>query len=169
MSARGELEIAAAIQILVDRDLEVLSHQIRGWWKDTGKPEDILEANRIVLEMLEAPRRGTLGGGGRVEGRVQIGEGSTVVNSLIRGPAILGDDVHVEDAFIGPYTAIGDGCRLVRCEVENSIVMEGCSIEDLPRRMDGSLVGRDVRIVRSDGKPRAFRFVLGDGSQIGIT
>jgi len=168
-SDRGELEITDAIQDLVDRDLEVLSHKVRGWWKDTGMPEDILEANRIVLEMLEVPRQGALPDGSRIEGRVQLGEGTTIVNSLIRGPAIIGDGVHVEDAFVGPYTSIGDGCRLVRCEVENSIVMQGSCIEDLPRRMDGSLVGREVRVVRSAGKPRAYRFILGDGSQIGIT
>ena len=98
-----------------------------------------------------------------------MGEGVTVVDSLIRGPAIIGDGVHLEEAFIGPYTSIGSDCSLVRCEVENSIVMQGARIEDLPRRMDGSLIGRDVRIARSDGKPKAYRFVLGDGSQIGIT
>jgi glucose-1-phosphate thymidylyltransferase len=168
-SVRGELEITDAIQNLIDRGRQVMSHQVRGWWKDTGKPEDILEANRIVLEKLEAPRRRGHDPGSRIEGRVILGHDVTIVDSLIRGPAIIGDGVRLEGAFVGPYTSIGDGCSLVRCEVENSIIMQGTRIEDLPRRMDGSLIGRDVRIVRSDGKPKAYRFVLGDGSQIGIT
>ena len=141
LSARGELEITDAIQDLIDRGLEVLSHQVHGWWKDTGMPEDILEANRIILETLEVPRHGALTDGGRIEGRVRLGEGVTIRNSLIRGPAVIGDGVHLEDAFIGPYTSIGDSCRLVRCEVENSIVMEGCRIEDLPAT-HGRLSGR---------------------------
>jgi glucose-1-phosphate thymidylyltransferase len=168
-SQRGELEITDAIQDLIDRDQEVLSHQVRGWWKDTGMPEDILEANRIVLEKIDASRQSAIEDDSRIEGRVVLGADTRISNSLVRGPAIIGDGVHLEEAFIGPYTSIGDGCRLVRCEVENSIVMQGTRIEDLPRRMDGSLIGRDVRIARSEGKPAAYRFVLGDGSQIGIT
>ena len=167
-SARGELEITDAIQDLVDRGLEVMSHQVHGWWKDTGKPEDILEANRIVLGTLDVPPRAALPDGSRIEGRVALGDDVEISRSLIRGPAIIGSGVRLDEAFIGPYTSIGDGCRLSRCEIENSIVMEGSRLEDLPRRVDGSLLGRDVRVTRSEGKPRAFRFVLGDGSQIRI-
>lgn len=167
-SDRGELEITDAIQDLIDRGLEVLAHQVQGWWKDTGKPEDILEANRIVLGALQAPPRAALPDGSRIEGRVVLGDDVEISRSLIRGPAILGSGVKLDEAFVGPYTSIGDGCRLSRCEIENSIVMAGSRLEDLPRRVDASLIGRDVRISRSEGKPRAFRFVLGDGSQIRI-
>jgi len=167
-SERGELEITDAIQDLVDRGLEVLPHQVRGWWKDTGKPEDILEANRIVLETLAVSRHGVLGDDSRIEGRVEIGEDVEISRSLIRGPAIIGNGVHLEEAFIGPSTSIGDGCRITRAEIENSIVMSGSRLEDLPRRIDASLIGRDVWVGRSEGKPRAFRFVLGDGSQLRI-
>lgn len=168
-SARGELEITDAIQDMVERGLDVHPHVVRGWWKDTGKLEDMLEANRIVLETLEAKRRGDLPDGSRIEGRVELGRGVTIVDSLIRGPVVIGDGVRIEHAFVGPYTAIGDGCTIVRCEIENSIVMEGSELRDVPMRVDGSLLGRNVRIVKTDFKPRAYRFMLGDNSEVGIT
>ena len=164
-SARGELEITDAIQDLIDRGLEVLPHQVGGWWKDTGKPEDILEANRIVLETLDVPRRGRLEDGSRIEGRVALGRDVRISGSVVRGPVILGDGVTLHEAYVGPYTSIGDGCTLARCEIENSIVMEGSRLEDLPRRIEESLIGRDVLVKRAAGQPRALRFVLGDGSR----
>ncbi|HEX5759274.1 MAG TPA: glucose-1-phosphate thymidylyltransferase [Thermoanaerobaculia bacterium] len=174
-SKRGELEITDAIQDLIDRGLDVHPHVVRGWWKDTGKLEDMLEANRIVLEALEVRRGGDpekLGGpgdGSRVEGRVQLGTGVEIVDSLIRGPVVIGDGTRLEHAFVGPYTSIGDRCTLVRCEIENSIVLSDCEIRDIPLRIDGSLVGRNVRIVKTDYKPKAYRFMLGDNSEVGIT
>src|SRR5918992_865600 len=134
-SARGELEITDAIQDLIDRGLDVHPHIVRGWWKDTGKLEDMLEANRIVLEGLEV-RRGVLpegiDGGSRIEGRVQIGEGVQMIDSLVRGPVVIGDGARLEHAFIGPYTSIGERCTLMRCEMENSIVLADCEIRDIP-------------------------------------
>ncbi|HEX6203452.1 MAG TPA: glucose-1-phosphate thymidylyltransferase, partial [Thermoanaerobaculia bacterium] len=100
---------------------------------------------------------------------VELGEGVTIVDSLIRGPVVIGDGVTIEHAFIGPYTAIGDGCTICRCEVENSIVMAGSELRDIPLRMDGSLLGRNVRIVKTDFKPKAYRVMLGDNSEVGIT
>ena len=168
-SKRGELEITDAIQDLVEHGFDVHPHIVRGWWKDTGKLEDMLEANRIVLETLEVKRQGPLEDGTRIEGRVQLGEGVTIVDSLIRGPVVIGDGVTIEHAFVGPYTAIGDGCTICRCEVENSIIMAGSELRDIPLRMDGSLLGRNVRIVKTDFKPKAYRFMLGDNSEVGIT
>jgi glucose-1-phosphate thymidylyltransferase len=172
-SARGELEITDAIQDLIDRGLDVHPHIVRGWWKDTGKLEDMLEANRIVLEGLEVPRAGldarTLGSGSRIEGRVQIGAGVELIDSLVRGPVVIGDGTRLEHAFVGPYTSIGERCTLVRCEMENSIVLADCEIRDIPLRIDGSLIGRNVRIVKTDFKPKAYRFMLGDNSEVGIT
>jgi glucose-1-phosphate thymidylyltransferase len=171
-SARGELEITDAIQDLIDRGLDVHPHIVRGWWKDTGKLEDMLEANRIVLEGLEVPRGAKpagLGDGSRIEGRVQIGEGVELVDSLVRGPVVIGDGARLEHAFVGPYTSIGERCTLVRCEMENSIVLADCEIRDIPLRIDGSLIGRNVRIVKTDYKPKAYRFMLGDNSEVGIT
>lgn len=171
-SARGELEITDAIQDLIDRGLDVHPHIVRGWWKDTGKLEDMLEANRIVLEGLEARPAADLAGidgDSRIEGRVHIGDGVVLIDSLVRGPAVIGDGTRLEHAFVGPYSSIGDRCTLVRCEMENSIVLSDCEIRDIPLRIDGSLIGRNVRIVKTDYKPKAYRFMLGDNSEVGIS
>jgi glucose-1-phosphate thymidylyltransferase len=174
-SARGELEITDAIQDLIDRGLDVHPHIVRGWWKDTGKLDDMLEANRIVLEGMEVRRGGNLGKhgeigtGSRIEGRVQIGEGVELIDSLVRGPVVIGDGARLEHAFVGPYTSIGERCTLVRCEMENSIVLADSEIRDIPLRIDGSLIGRNVRIVKTDFKPKAYRFMLGDNSEVGIS
>ncbi len=168
-SARGELEITDAIQDLIDHGLSVHPHIVRGWWKDTGKLDDMLEANRIVLETLVVPRHGDLGGGSRIEGRVQLGRDVEIVDSLVRGPVVIGDGARLEHAFVGPYTSIGERCTLERCEVENSIILADCEIRDIPLRIDASLIGRNVRIVKTDFKPKAYRFMLGDNSEVGIT
>ncbi len=167
-SKRGELEITDAIQDLIDRRLTVHPHRVKGWWKDTGKLEDMLEANHIVLERIETVHHGEVGTRSRVEGRVQLGEGVELVDSLVRGPVILGAGTRLENAFVGPYTSIGDGCQLVRCEVENSIVLAQCEIRDIPLRIDGSLIGRNTRIARTDFKPKAYRFMLGDNCEVGV-
>ena len=171
-SARGELEITDAIQDLIDRGLDVHPHIVRGWWKDTGKLDDMLEANRIVLEGLEVRRGanlGKIGRGSRIEGRVQLGEGVEIVDSLVRGPVVIGDGTRLENAFVGPYTSIGERCALVCCEMENSIVLADSEIRDIPLRIDGSLIGRNVKITKTDFKPKAYRFMLGDNSEVGIT
>jgi glucose-1-phosphate thymidylyltransferase len=168
-SARGELEITDAIQDLVDRGLDVHPHKVRGWWKDTGKVGDMLEANRIVLEASDVKRRRVREGGVRLEGKVEMGEGVEITDSTIRGPVTIGAGAKIDHAFVGPYTAIGEGCTLSHCEIENSIVMENCEIRDVPLRIDGSLIGREVKIVKKDWKPKAYRFVLGDQSEVGIS
>jgi len=168
-SARGELEITDAIQDLIDRGLEVHPHLVRGWWKDTGKLEDMLEANRIVLEGIEPLRASEVGAGSRIEGRVSLGANVEIVDSLVRGPVVIGDGTRLESAFVGPYTSIGERCTLVCCELENSIVLADSTIRDIPLRIDGSLIGRNVRIVKTDQKPKAYRFMVGDNSEVGIT
>ncbi len=169
-SKRNELEITDAIQNLIDRGFEVHPHKVRGWWKDTGKLADMLEANRIVLESFDIHRgTGKVGEGSAIEGRVDLGEGVELIDTLVRGPAVIGAGSRLEHAFVGPYTSIGSGCQLVRCEIENSIVLEGCEIRDVPLRIDGSLVGRNARIVKTDYKPKAYRFMLGDNSEVGVT
>jgi len=168
-SARGELEITDAIQDLIDRGFSVHPHTVRGWWKDTGKLDDMLEANRIVLESLDLHRgAGHVDGDSVIEGRVSLGDGVELVNSTVRGPAVIGDGCRLENTFVGPYTSIGDGCTLIGCEIENSIVLSGGEIRDIGGRIDGSLMGRNVRIVKSQVKPRAYRFMLGDNSEVGI-
>ncbi len=171
-SGRGELEITDAIQDLIDRGLDVHPHIVRGWWKYTGKLEDMLEANRIILEALDARRGvslGPIGQGSRIEGRVEIGQGVELIDSLVRGPVVIGDGARIENAFVGPYTSIGERCKLVCCEVENSIILADAEISNTPMRIDGSLIGRNVKITKTDFKPKAYRFMLGDNSEVGIT
>lgn len=167
-SARGELEITDAIQYLVDAGYVVRPHIITGWWKDTGKVEDMLEANRIVLDGKERLVAGSVDGESRVEGKAVIEAGATVVRSVVRGPCIIGADAVVEDSFIGPYTAVGPRCRIVSCEVENSIVLEGSTLVQLPQRLEGCLIGKGVTVVRGNGRPQALRLVVGDHSRVEI-
>jgi len=167
-SRRGELEITDAIQDLLDRGLTVKPHIVQGWWKDTGKLEDMLEANRIVLDTLDKGLPPKLAGCS-IEGRVEIGEGAEIIDSVVRGPVILGAGARVEHAFIGPYTSIGDRCKITRCEIENSIVLADSEIRDVPLRIDGSLIGRNVKIVKTDIKPKAYRFMVGDNSEVGVS
>jgi len=168
-SARGELEITDAIQHLIDGRKDVRSQIVTGWWKDTGKIEDMLEANRIVLGGLGSRIEGTVSPDCRVEGDVVIGPGTRVAGSTLRGPLILGRDCVIEDAFVGPFSAIHDRCVVRSSEIENSIVLEDARIEGLkPRRMESSLVGRDVAIVRTDLPPVCYRFNVGDQSRIEV-
>ena len=170
-SLRGELEITDAIQDLIDRGLDVHPHIVRGWWKDTGKLEDMLEANRIVLESRESPGSAGVrlaGTGSRLEGRVELGLGVELVETVVRGPVVIGDGARLTHAFVGPYTSIGERCTLAHCEIENSIVLADCEIRDIPLRIDSSLIGRNVKIVKTDLRPRAYRFMLGDNSEVGI-
>jgi glucose-1-phosphate thymidylyltransferase len=166
-SARGELEITDAIQYLIDQGLRVDPSEVTGWWKDTGKLEDMLEANRLILDVLEPRIDGTLEGS-TIEGRVVVEAGARLINSSVRGPAIIGAGALVEDAYVGPYSAISTGVVIRRAEVEHSIFLEDSRVEDIDARIESSLVGRGVVIARSDAKPRAYRFMVGDSSSIGL-
>ncbi len=167
-SARGELEITDAIQHLIETGRDVRSHIIKGWWKDTGKLEDMLEANRVALSAVERDIRGKVDGQSRVIGEVVLEEGAIVENSELRGPLIIGAGTVVQNAYIGPFTAVSTGCRIVGAEIEFSIILEDCRIESLPRRIERSLVGKNVRISQAPTKPRAFRFMVGDNSEIQV-
>jgi glucose-1-phosphate thymidylyltransferase len=166
-SARGELEITDAIQHLVDGGLRVEPHIVQGWWKDTGRLDDMLEANRLVLDTIETRVEGEMAGS-TTHGRVIVEAGARLENATVRGPAIIGAGARLTDCYIGPYTAVGPGCVIDRAEVEHSILLEGSSVEGLDGRMESCLLGRNVRIGRSTGQPRAFRFMVGDNSEIGI-
>jgi glucose-1-phosphate thymidylyltransferase len=166
-SGRGELEITDAIQRLIDTGLTVRPHVIEGWWKDTGKLEDLLEANRIILDSMEPAVAGVVEDSD-VAGRVVIEAEAKVVRSHIRGPAIIGRGARIEDAYVGPFTAIGDGVVLRASEVEHSIILEGSSVTDVGGRIENSLIGRNVTVYRSASKPRAYNLMLGDRSQIGL-
>jgi glucose-1-phosphate thymidylyltransferase len=166
-SWRNELEITDAIQTLVDRGLRVDPHVVHGWWKDTGQVQDMLEANRLILDDIEERVEGELIDS-RVEGRVAIEPGARLERSTVRGPAIIGRDSVLIDAYIGPYTAIGDGVTIEKAELEHSIVLSGSSVRDLEYRIEASLIGRDVRIGRGPALPKAYRFVVGDSADVQI-
>jgi glucose-1-phosphate thymidylyltransferase len=166
-SARGELEITDAIQTLIDDGRRVEPHIVKGWWKDTGRLEDMLEANRLVLEDLESRVDGTLVDS-RVEGRVVIEKGARLERTLVRGPAIIGADARISDAYVGPYTAIGRDVTITGSEIEHSIVLAGSSIRDLHARMEASLLGKNVSLTRSAGMPKTLRFLVGDNAEIAI-
>jgi glucose-1-phosphate thymidylyltransferase len=166
-SARGELEITDAIQWLIDQGYVVRPHVIEGWWKDTGKLEDMLEANRIILDTLLPRTDGTVVDS-EIVGRVVIEAGARVIKSTVRGPAIIGRDAVIESAYVGPFTSIGDRVVLRASEVEHSIILEGASVTDVGGRIESSLIGRNVSIYRTASKPRSFNFMLGDRSEVGL-
>lgn len=167
-SSRNELEITDAIQDLIDRGLDVRPQIVSGWWKDTGKPEDILEANQLILEMLEHRIEGVVDQDSRIEGKVIIESGASVERSIIRGPAIIGRGARLVNAYVGPFTSIMNDVEILNAEIEHSIVLEGTHLNDLDNRVINSLIGKNVRIYREPAKPSAYRFMLGDNSEVGI-
>jgi glucose-1-phosphate thymidylyltransferase len=167
-SFRNELEITDAIQHLIDHGKRVRHHVITGWWKDTGKLEDMLEANRMVLSRAKRRVSGEVDAASRVEGEVIVGQGTVVKNSILRGPLILGARCRIENSYVGPFTSLYDDVVLRNSEIEHSIVLERCRIEDIPVRIEASLIGKEVRIQRSQLKPTAYRFMVGDSSLVDV-
>jgi len=166
-SWRGELEITDAIQYLLENNFKVRSETVTGWWKDTGKPEDILEANHLILDELTPFNKGTLKDS-VARGRVAIGEGTLIEASVIKGPCIIGKNCHIgPDTYIGPYTSIGNGCRIINGEIESSIIMDGTQIFCKKKIVD-SLIGKDVKIKERSDLPRGHRFIIGDNSEVEI-
>jgi glucose-1-phosphate thymidylyltransferase len=166
-SPRGELEITDAIQHLVDSGMRVEPHIVKGWWKDTGRLEDMLAANRLVLDTIDTRIDGELIDS-QIDGRVIVEAGARLERSSVRGPAIIGAGAHLTDCYVGPYTAIGDDCVIDNAEVEHSILLAGSAVRDLDGRIESSLLGRNVKIGRGARQPRAYRFMVGDNSEIGI-
>jgi glucose-1-phosphate thymidylyltransferase len=167
-SWRGELEITEAIQGLIEAGRTVRSEVVSGWWKDTGQLADMLEANRLVLEEVETRIDGEVDEASRVEGRVVVEKGAVLNGSVVRGPAVIGAGARIENAYVGPYTSIGEGVSICRSEIEHSIVLADSVVEDLGTRMEASLLGREVKLTRSDGLPRTLRMLVGDKSEIKI-
>jgi glucose-1-phosphate thymidylyltransferase len=171
-SRRGELEITDAIQWLVDQGFEVVPHIVDGWWKDTGKLEDLLEANRIILDTMDQRIDGSVDASSDIQFKVVIERGAEVVNSVIRGPAIIGRNTTINNAYIGPFTSVYDNCRIENVEIQHSIICENSVITDVPSqrtfRIEDSLVGKNVEITRTEQKPKAHRFLLGDSSRVSL-
>lgn len=167
-SARNELEITDAIQHLIDTGQTVRAHEITGWWKDTGKLEDILEANRMILETIEGRIDGDVDTASRIDGNVVIEEGAEVRGSVLRGPLVIGRGSSIQKSYVGPFTSIYHDVVIQNSELEHSIILEHTRIINLGHRMERSLVGKDVEIVQSGMMPKAYRFMIGDASRIEV-
>ena len=163
-SFRGELEITDAIQKLIDMDKNVRSHVLDGWWLDTGKKDDILEANRVVLDdLLKRNIKIKVAPGNRIEGRVEIGEGAIIENSIIRGPACIAENCRIINSYIGPYTSISHSTVIENSSMHHSIILDNCRITDMEHLID-SIIGRFTTVVRRKDVSRSVKLFLGDDS-----
>jgi len=167
-SWRGELEITDAIQWLVENGYVVFPHIHKGWWIDTGKPIDMLRANSYVLEELVPHVHGTIDSASNVDPRATIEAGAQIINSVIRGPVIIGENTRIVNSYVGPFTSIYHDCVIENCEIEYSIMLESSTVRDIEARIQESLIGRNVEISRGGSKPRALKFTLGDHSKLTI-
>ena len=165
-SWRGELEITDAIQWVLDHGGKVIGHRLEGWWLDTGKKDDLLTANTVVLDTwVERRISGEVDGQSQVSGRVQLGKGSRIINSRVRGPVVIGDDVYIEGSFIGPFTSIADRCRIQYSVVEHCVVLENSTIQYIDR-LEDSLVGKASCVMKSHENHHAYRLMIGDDSEV---
>jgi len=168
-SARGELEITDAIQWMIDKGYKVGAEVIKGWWKDTGKPEDILETNRLVLEDIERDiSEAKVDEISEILGRVRIGKGAEIINSKILGPVMIGQESRIVDSYIGPFTSLSDRVEIIKSEIEYSVVLEETKLEYVKGRLQRCLIGKGVHIYHSKDLPRVYRFILGDHSKVGL-
>ncbi|NOX64085.1 MAG: glucose-1-phosphate thymidylyltransferase [Chloroflexi bacterium] len=167
-SWRGELEITDAIQWLVEHGYHVHPYIHRGWWIDTGKPIDMLDANSKVLEELTPEIRGFVDRDSKVDERVTVEEGAEIINSVVRGPTIIGENTRVVNSYIGPFTSIYHHCLVENAEIEHSLILEHSKIINVPARITDSLIGRNVELRHSELKPRALKLTLGDNSRLGL-
>jgi glucose-1-phosphate thymidylyltransferase len=168
-SARGELEITDTIQKLIDLGANVRAEVVRDSWIDTGKMVDLLAANRICLDDIVPCTDGAeIDGASRISGRVVVEARARVVNSIVQGPAIIGEGTEIIDSYVGPYTSIYHHCRLMGTEIEASVVLERCNIDSPGARIHESLIGRDVSVSGGSERPRALRLTLGDHSRVQV-
>lgn len=167
-SWRGELEITDAIQYLVDKGYVVHPYIHEGWWIDTGEPGEMLEANDMVLDEVTPVIEGYVDRESQLQGKVTIEKGAEIINSRIRGPAIVGEDTRIVNSYVGPFTSIYHHVLIENSEIEHSMVLENSKILDIPYRIEDSLIGRDSEITRSPIKPKAIKVTLGDHSKVGI-
>ena len=167
-SWRNEYEITDAIQYLLDHDYHVQPRVLEGWWIDTGKLEDMLEVNHLVLDKLDPCVEGFVDSDSTIKGKVVVEKTAEIINSVVRGPVIIGARTRIVNSYVGPYTAINYGCTVTNSEVEHSIILENSQVIDLPGRLEDSLIGRNVEINRSPIKPKAYKMLLGDNSKVGV-
>jgi len=166
-SPRGELEITDAISHLIERGGSVQAKQLKGWWLDTGKKDDLLEANQIILDTcIDTDIKGELDEKSQVNGRVVIGEGTKIINSTIRGPVVIGDNCYIANCFIGSYSSIADTVTLIDSELDHSVILQGARIEGIHQRIVDSVIGQRATLSRTQHRPKALRFMVGDDCQI---
>jgi glucose-1-phosphate thymidylyltransferase len=166
-SPRGELEITDAIQWLVDQGLRVRTEVLEGWWIDTGKLTPLLEANRLILEILERRVDGDVDGESEIDGRVVVEAGASVTRSRIRGPVVIGAGTTVTDSFIGPFSAVGRRCVIDTSEIEHSVILDDCRVV-AAGRLEDSLLGHHVEVTRTLRRPSATRLMVGDHGSIDL-
>jgi glucose-1-phosphate thymidylyltransferase len=167
-SFRGELEITDAIQKLLEKGKTVKSFILEHWWLDTGKKDDLLEANRVVLDELVARElRGEIDEESKVAGRVSLAKGARVERSTIRGPAVIGTGTVIKKSFIGPYTSIGNNCVIENAALEHSVILDGAKIADI-ERLEDSVVGRNAVVSRGFSNSKALRLMIGDDAEVEI-
>lgn len=169
-SNRGELEITDAIQSLIDQQKQVLACNLDGWWLDTGKKDDLLEANRIILDTYLTPSNvGEVDAKSQIIGRVQIGANSKIINCTIRGPVVIGNNCYLENCFIGPYSSIANNTTLIDTDLEHSVILEGAKIVGINQRIIDSVIGQRAELTIAPRLPKALRFLIGDDCQIELT
>ena len=170
-SARGELEITDAIQRLIDCQKNVEACQLDGWWLDTGKKDDLLEANRIILDTtcLTKSIQGEIDNRSQVIGRVEIGPGTKLINCTVRGPVIIGSNCYLEQCFVGPYSSIGDNANLIDVEIDHSVILQSAKVVGIHQRIVDSVIGQRAQLTVAPQRPKALRFMIGDDSQIELT
>ena len=165
-SKRGELEISDAHQFLIENGYEVSFSEITGWWKDTGQPSDLLDANCLVLDNIKSQNNGNIDDMSKMTGEVIIGKNSSIIDSIIKGPVIIDNDCIIKDSYIGSYSSIGKNCKITNAKVEYSILMEGCVLDSLNHIMKSSLLGKNVKVVGSNNQNNNSTFLLGDQSYV---
>ena len=169
-SWRNELEITEAIQNLLDSGGKIAYHEITGWWKDTGRPEDILEANQLVLGDLKPSIKGKVDEGVVIGGNIEIGEGTIIrKGATLRGPVVIGEKSEIgPETYIGPYTSVGNKVRIARAEIENSIILDGTTIDCRERIVD-SIIGKYSQITSNGNhRPTGRRFVVGESTFVSL-
>jgi glucose-1-phosphate thymidylyltransferase len=165
-SSRGELEITDALQALLEKGGNVLSEKVDAWWLDTGKKDDLLTANTVVLDEWVTRRiDGEIDSQSIVTGRVQLGAGSRVVNSTVRGPVVVGKNVLIDNSFVGPFTSIGNDCRIISSVLEHCVLLENARIEHIDR-LEDSLIGKNSAVLKNQNSHQAYRLMIGDDSEV---
>jgi len=165
-SWRGELEITDAIQEMINMGFSVKAEILNSWWLDTGKKDDILSANAKILdEYIQRDVKGIVTNS-TIDGRVKVEPEAKIVNSIVRGPCVIGKNVLIENSFIGPYTSVGDGSRIFNSNLEYCVIQENVTIKDV-ERLEESLIGKNAKVARNQ-RNRTIKLHVGDYSEVEV-